>query len=205
MADQLQLRPGHMIFTVRITAGPSTTPADVEGAVVGWLADALGVDHSARSGEGEWVVGAANPVTVIPLLDLSSREMADRETALCQGQNTAFLGDLPQGVTAGALVHLDWAGVATDLPTRWTHHFGTGLLEHWSPTDAGEAPGLAVTAQCHRDERARPPIKPPSVFDGVTNPSPDLDKHLRELKDALFLTAGVAGLGAALLFFWGRR
>jgi hypothetical protein len=188
----LRLAPGHVILIVRVRADQSTVADDVEQRVVDWFADALGVEASRRSQLGEYVIGAANPVTVIPMLDLSSRELADRETALCQGQADAFLGELPPGENAGALVHVDWGGVAATLPTRWTHHFGTGLLAHWAPTEQGETPDLAVTAECLRSERARPPIEPPTLSDEL----PDLPE-VPDIPEVFGSAAAWFGLGLA--------
>ena len=164
------LTPGHVILFVRVAADESTTRDDVEAQVVDWLADALDVDASRRSAEGEFVIGAANPVTVIPVLDVTDEELAAREAALCQGRNDAFLGALPHGSNAGALVHIDWAGVPSSLPTRWRHRFGSGLLARWEPTEAVDDVGLAVTAQCAQEDRARPPIEPPGAFDDLDLP-----------------------------------
>jgi len=210
VANAFQLKPGHVIFTVRVRGDQSTTRSDVEEKVIDWLADVLKVDASRRSAEGEWIVGAANPVTVIPLLGLTSRELADRETQLCQGGNQAFLGALPSGPTIGALVHLDWAGARVELPTQWTHRFEGGLLEKWVPTEPSQfsvaLPDLAVTAECMQEERARPPIEPPGFFDDTHVPTgPDIEKRLHEVRDAMFVAAGVAGVGALFLFLWGRK
>lgn len=163
--SNLSLLPGHNIFIVRFHADARTTREEAEALVIDWLAAVLDADASRRSAEGEYVVGPANPATVIPMLDLDSRELADRETRLCEGGNQALLGDLPTGTNGGALVHVDWSGVASEVPSRWTHHFGSGLLADWSPTEQGETPDLAVTAECHQSERARPPIAPPPLFE----------------------------------------
>jgi hypothetical protein len=187
------LAPGHVILAVRTTAERGETREAFEQRIVDWLGAALDVEPSRRSTLGEWVVGPANPVTVLPLLDLDEQALADREARLCQGRAEAHLGTLPSGTSAGALVHLDWAGAETALETRWTD----GLLG-WAPTEGTAIPDVAVVASCFDPERTRPPIEPPGLLDDIDLP----DIKPPELLSNPLTWVGVAALAVIGIALW---
>lgn len=202
----LTLKQGHVGLMVRVAAEPGDTPEEVEQRVVDWLSDALGAEASRRSAEGERIIGAANPVTVIPILGLTPQGLAEREARF--GRNAtgatveAFPGAVPSG-NAAAMVHLDWTGQRIELATRWAD----GVFS-WAPTEDPDDVDAAVMAAFTRDERARAPIEPPSLLDDVAPPGlpdlPEVGERVESVGRAV-VAVGVAIGIAVLLAAWGRR
>lgn len=193
---ELVFSPGHVALFVRLQVEPNETAEQVEARVVDWLGNVIGANPSRRTEAGEYVIGPANPVTVIPILGLDERELADRETRFCVLHDPqTFLGLLPPGAPAGAMVHLDWSGVHTPLTeTRW---FETAI-DGWRPATSGDEVELAIVKSCTREDRARPPAEPPGLLDDVQAP------HLPEFAQRLS-GIGPAVLGLLLGWFFIRR
>ena len=199
--SEFQLQAGHNILLVRVGVEADTTPRELEESVIDWLGDMIGANPSRRSVEGEYIVGPANPVTVIPILGLSEAQFADRETNFCFGHAVqTFLGLLPSGAPAGALVHIDWTGAIVEgLPTRWSE----SRLSGWQPTT--ETPELAVVKVCTQAQRARDPIEPPGLLDDVLPELPGrIDARLEDLIGFVKVVAAATGIGL-LAWFIGRR
>lgn len=197
----MKLAPGHNIYLLALHVDIGKTAGQVERRVIEWLGDALKLDPPGLreirvpSDAGEYVVGPANPVTVIVELGTDAQV---RQATFCRNEQDTDRQDItfaaPAAPVAPVVLHVDWAGVVTTLPDFWR----LGALG-WTP-DADE-PELVVRAQCQQPERVRDPIEPPSRLPSF----PPIKLPNVTASDLLFWGAGLAAILGAVYIYAGRQ
>jgi hypothetical protein len=201
------IKEGHNLLLLAMRVPQADTREEIEKDAVEWLADALGTDASRRSREGEFVVGPANPVTVIPV---PTATVLERERDFCSREDaervlTSGLPLIPaeEGrIVIPVLVHFDWSGGAVSIPDAWEK----GVFS-WSADDV-DAPALTIRGTCFTSARARDAIEPPTFVGEIGEDLAELGERAGEAaarvfnKKVAFTVGGVALGSVALWALW---
>lgn len=211
----MELKPGHNLLLLAYRVGSGDTVEDVERDVVGWLGDVIGASRSiTHTALGEWSVGPANPVSVLPV---TSQDVAQRADQFCRNPaatrvllSPPQISQRPGDTIMPVLVHLDWRHSPITLADSWV---SGGLLHVWRQSDN---PSLTVRGTCHTPDVSAAPVDPglsdipgiPSVDDLRGAAQKAAESGATGLVSALRMIGiglGVAGGGYILLALVRRK
>lgn len=193
----MRLESGHNLLLLAVTISRGDTSADVEAKVVAWFADVLELDPPGLrqirtpNADGEYVVGPANPVTVIPMLDSTLDAARGGFCAGPENRREVISTTVPSPGAVAVKVHVDWHGASTVLQAFWRDGFFGWVAD-------ADQPDLVVQAVCFDEQPVRPPTEEPPVFELPRLPS------LPETQVPLTLLA-VGGLVMLLGFQFIRK